>query len=125
MTRLSSASPQFLVDDLAASIGYYTGTLGFEVNIQHADYYASVKRDDAEIHLKAAAKLLEERRLRLENEHIDAYIWVPDIASLHAEFAAAGALILHPPTLQPWGVRDFYVKDIDDYILCFGEQEPA
>ena len=121
---LSPASPQFLVDDLQASIRYYVDVLGFETNIEHQDFYASVVRDQAEIHLKAAPKTAEERKLRLENQHLDAYIWVNAFDELYDEFQSSGAIILYAPQQQPWGVYDFYVKDIDDYILCFGKHAP-
>ncbi len=122
---LGPASPQFLVDDLQASIDYYVKCLGFATNIQHESYYASVVRDNAEIHLKAAPKLAAERELRLNNQHLDAYIWVTDFQSFYNECQRSDALILHPPTQQPWGVTDFYVQDIDGYIICFGDQAAA
>jgi uncharacterized glyoxalase superfamily protein PhnB len=32
-----------------------------------------------------------------------------------------GALITKPLEERPWSARDFYVEDLDGYILCFSE----
>lgn len=125
MPILKSIAPQFLIDDLDRSISYYTSKLGFEERISYGDSYASVARDNAEIHLKVASKLPAERELRRSGEHIDAYIWVQDFTALFGTFQTNGASILYPPKTQPWGVTDFYVQDPDGYILCFGQDGPG
>lgn len=118
---VTSIAPQFLVDDLDAAIAYYRDRLGFELDFCYESFYASVSRDGFAIHLKCAPKTIADRAHRREHEHLDAFIGVLGAASLHAEFQSRGALITRPVEERPWSARDFYVEDLDGYILCFSE----
>jgi catechol 2,3-dioxygenase-like lactoylglutathione lyase family enzyme len=118
---MKSLSPQFLVDDVAASTAFYRDRLGFQIDFVYDDFYASVSRDGCSIHLKEAPKTEEDRRLRKAQEHLDAYVDVEGIETLYSELQAYGAPITKPLESRPWGVKDFYVEDPDGYILCFGE----
>ena len=119
--KLTGISPQFLVDDLARSIEYYGRCLGFDLDFQYQDFYASVSRDGCAIHLKAAPKNEADRAHREQHEHLDAHIAVRNATALHDELRSRGALITRPLEDRPWSCRDFYVQDPDGYILCFSE----
>jgi catechol 2,3-dioxygenase-like lactoylglutathione lyase family enzyme len=123
--RLTAIAPQFLVDDLARSIAYYRRELGFGLDFQYEDFYASVSRDGCAIHLKCAAKTEADRAHRREEEHLDAYIRVSDAAALYGELSTRGARIVRPLEDRPWSCREFYVEDSDGYILCFSEPTGA
>src|SRR2546429_45647 len=105
----------------AASLTFYEQRLGFSRDFVYEDFYASVSRDRAVIHLKCAPKLEAERTHRRSGEHLDAYLAVSGVAELHQEFIARRAPITKPLEQRPWGARDFYVQDPDGYILCFSE----
>jgi catechol 2,3-dioxygenase-like lactoylglutathione lyase family enzyme len=122
---VTSIAPQFLVDDLDAAIAYYRDRLGFELDFCYESFYASVSRDGFAIHLKCSPKTVADRAHRREHEHLDAHIGVLGAASLHAEFQSRGALITTPVQDRPWSARDFYVEDLDGYILCFSEPMAA
>jgi uncharacterized glyoxalase superfamily protein PhnB len=121
-TKLSGIAPQFLVDDLGRSIAYYCRCLDFELDFTYESFYASVSRDNCSIHLKCAPKTEADRSHRKQNEHLDAYIAVSNVAALHNELQTRGALITKPLEERRWSCRDFYVEDPDGYILCFSEQ---
>jgi uncharacterized glyoxalase superfamily protein PhnB len=121
ITKLTGISPQFLVDDLARSIEYYGRRLGFDLDFQYQDFYASVSRDGCAIHLKAAPKNEADRAHRQQNEHLDAYMAVSNAAALYDELRSRGAVVTRPLEDRPWSCRDFYVQDPDGYILCFSE----
>ena len=121
MATIRTAAPQFLVDRLSASLVFYTEQLGFATDFVYEDFYASVTRDGATIHLKCAPKLAAERELRHREEHLDAYLDVQDVGALHEELVARGTTIAKPLETQPWGATDFYVRDLDGYVLCFSE----
>ena len=121
---LTGIAPQFLVDDLRRSIEYYRQQLGFELDFVYEDFYASVSRNGCAIHLKEAAKIEADRSHRKQNEHLDASIAVTNLAALHNELLARGAVITKPLEVRPWSSRDFYVEDPDGYILCFSESRP-
>jgi catechol 2,3-dioxygenase-like lactoylglutathione lyase family enzyme len=117
--RLTSFAPQFLVDDLARSIEYYT-KLGFTFGEPWEGFYAIGFLDGLELHLKEAPKNMEERRYRRDNEHLDAAAGVDGIDVLFAQCVASGVKILKPLAPTEWGSQDFYVEDPDGYIICFG-----
>ncbi len=119
---LTSLAPQFLVDDLSAAITYYRDRLGFETDFVYESFYASVSRDGFSIHLKCAPKTIADRTHRKQNEHLDASIGVLGIEALFDELKSRGANILRPVKDRPWGCKDFYVEDLDGYILCFSER---
>jgi catechol 2,3-dioxygenase-like lactoylglutathione lyase family enzyme len=119
--RLTGISPQFLVDDLGAAIAYYREKLGFGLDFSYESFYAGVSRDGFAIHLKCAPKSPSERARRHQEEHLDAYISVTGVATLHDELRSRGALIIKPLETRPWSCVDFYVEDGDGYILCFSE----
>ena len=41
-----------------------------------------------------------------------------------AELTARGATIVRPPEDQVYGCRDFEVRDLDGYVICFGQDIP-
>jgi catechol 2,3-dioxygenase-like lactoylglutathione lyase family enzyme len=121
LARLTTIAPQFLVDDLDAAIAYYRDRLGFNLDFCYESFYASVSRDGCAIHLKCAPKTVADRQLRKTHEHLDAYIAVAGASRLHDELRSRGARITKPLEERPWAQLDFYVEDLDGYILCFSE----
>jgi len=118
---IKTAAPQFLVSDLRDALTFYKERLGFTTDFVYGDFYASVSRDGAPIHLKCSPKLEEERAHRRSGEHLDAYLEVSGVRELYEELVGRGAPISKPLEKRSWGMIDFYVLDPDGYILCFAE----
>jgi hypothetical protein len=59
-----------------------------------------------------------------KREAIDAYLWVDDVDALYAEFRQQQVDIVMPPTLRIYGMKEIEVRDLDGYVLCFGEDVP-
>ena len=121
-TKITSLAPQFLVDDLSAAIDYYRDRLGFELDFVYESFYASVSRDGFSIHLKCAPKTVANRTHRKQNEHRDTYVGIRGIEALFDELKSKGAHIIRALEERPWGCKDFYVEDLDGYLLCFSEE---
>ena len=121
IAKINRIAPQFLVDDLSKALGYYRDSLGFNVDFIYESFYAGLSRDGASIHLKCAPKTIADRSHRRENDHLDAYIDVSNIDELFADFTSREARVTKGLEDQPWQCRDFWVEDIDGYILCFSE----
>jgi len=83
MASIAAAAPQFLVEKLNDSLTFYEQRLGFSRDFVYEDFYASVSRDRAVIHLKCAPKLAAERAHRRSGEHLDAYLVVSGVGELH------------------------------------------
>ena len=122
--RVTSFAPQFLVDVLERSIGYYE-KLGFTFGEPWEGFYAIGHLDGLELHLKEAPENQDERRHRRDNEHLDAAAGVDGIEAFFRQCVANGATILKPLAPTAWGTMDFYVEDPDVYIICFGGRPTA
>lgn len=121
MASISNAAPQFLVRRLGDALAFYEQRLGFRCDFVYEDFYASVSRDGATIHLECAPGLEEERAHRRAGEHLDAYLSVSGVREIHDELVRRGAAVTRPLQERPRGTIDFHVEDPDGYILCFSE----
>lgn len=117
--RVTSFAPQFLVDDLERSIGFYE-KLGFTFGEPWDGFYAIGRLDGLELHLKEAPRNADDRQYRRDNEHLDAAAGVDGIEAFFQRCVANGVIISKPLVPTPWGTKDFYVEDPDGYIICFG-----
>jgi uncharacterized glyoxalase superfamily protein PhnB len=122
VAEITCLVPPFLVDDLSEAVAYYGDRLGFDTDFIYESFYASVSRDGFSIHLKCAPKILADRAHRKENEHLDAFVGVRGIETLYEEFTSKGANVIRSLDERPWGCKDFYVEDLDGYLLCFSEE---
>ena len=55
----------------------------------------------------------------------DAYFWCDGVDDLYARATDAEAEVLLPPTIQPYGLTEFQVRDFDGRVLTFGAPAPA
>ena len=122
--RVTSLAPQFLVDDLTRSIGYYE-KLGFTFGDPWEGFYAIGYVNGLELHLKEGPKSAAERQYRREHEHLDAAAGVDGIEAFYEQCVANGITIIKPITATEWGTKDFYVEDPDGYIISFGGRPAA
>jgi predicted enzyme related to lactoylglutathione lyase len=49
--------------------------------------------------------------------HPDVSIEVDDLDAVHERAVASGAEIVYPPTIEPWGVRRFFVRDPNGAVI--------
>lgn len=119
--KLIAITPQFLVLDLEAACAFYVEKLGFRVAFIHGDFYAGVERDGIAIHLKLSDTPDPGRQVKQDEEHLDVYITVEDVAALYAEYQNRGVVFAQPLETKPWGMREFVVWDNSGFILYFGQ----
>ena len=122
--NLVSISPFFIVKDLRASVAYYVDRLGFELDFEgpaDGPYYASVKRDEIAIMLKAIAPgvLPCPNHTRHEWARWDAYIYTLDPDTLFNEFKERGVSFVKELSFIDQGLWGFEVTDADGYVLAF------
>ena len=120
---LVAAYPQLFVFDIRASCDYYARVLGFEMSFVHGDppFYGQVRRDAIRLNLRYVCDPVLEGEMRERESLLSAYIEVSGVTELYEEFKAAGAEFQQHLRKQPWGVRDFVVRDADGNLLLFGE----
>src|SRR5213082_3355067 len=110
--ELGGITPIFCVRDLRASIDYYVRVLGFDLNWDYGDGFASVKRGRCEIFVTTAAQ---------GNSPAWAWVGVDDAEALHRELLARGAKIRHAPTNYSWAY-EMQVEDLDGNVLRLGSE---
>ena len=125
MTRptISSVSPFFIVNDVAAAFAFYRDKLGFEVTYQVPGedvFFGIVRRDGAMIMFKAVEVGPLPNSQRDPAARWDAYLNVPDPDALAAEFASRGVAFSVPLKDTDDGLRGFELKDLDGHVLFFG-----
>lgn len=130
MSRASwRASPVLGVQNVRQAAEYYRDVLGFSLDPvdgvfqptedEPGGVYAIVKRDGVWIHFQIRrGGRLEGKRQPLER---DVYLYVDELDALYSDVQHRGAVIIQPPRISPYGLREFVIEDLNGYRLTFGE----
>jgi uncharacterized glyoxalase superfamily protein PhnB len=121
-------SPYFFVQDIVRAAEYYRDKLGFRFDRYWGEppCFVMVRRDRIQFMLRSGAFGGRPQPNReLDSDSWDAYVYVRDADALHAELSARKAEIIRPPEDQPYDCRDFEVRDLDGYVICFGQDLSA
>jgi uncharacterized glyoxalase superfamily protein PhnB len=119
-----SAEPQLFVTDIKRSCEYFCEKLGFSIAFRYGEppYYAQVRRDAALLNLRCVERPVIEPRVRDREELLSASLTVAtadEIKLLFVEFQSAGVAFHQTLKKQPWGARNFLVKDPDGNLVLF------
>lgn len=111
------------VRDVERSVDFYANTLGFERRfVSDDEAFAIVVHGEAALHFLRAD---DEAALNATANHISIYLWVRDVDALYAQLKpnldALEEGRVRAPFDQPYGMREFHVKDPDGALLFFGE----
>jgi uncharacterized glyoxalase superfamily protein PhnB len=122
--RIVSAEPQLLVTDIKRSCKFFQEKLGFSLVFSYGDppYYAQIRRDAARLNLRCVEGPVIESAVRDREELLSASMTVAtadEIKLLFLEFQSAGVAFSQTLKKQPWGARNFIVKDPDGNLLLF------
>jgi catechol 2,3-dioxygenase-like lactoylglutathione lyase family enzyme len=118
------AEPQLFVTDIKRSCEFFCEKLGFSLVFSYGKppYYAQVGRDAARLNLRCVERPAIESTVRDRGELLSVSMTVatPDeIKLLFLEFQSAGVVFHQTLKKQPWGARNFIVKDPDANLLLF------
>ena len=125
--QFQSINPYFVVNDVFASAEHYRDVFGFHFDQFWLEppQFVMVMRDGIQIMLHQPVEKAGEPRVHTNSKVIpfayDAYIYVRDVDSLYNELSERGANTLGEPELLPHACKEFRAKDLDGYVLCFGE----
>jgi uncharacterized glyoxalase superfamily protein PhnB len=81
-----------------------------------------VKRDDARLNLRCVDRPVIDAELRDREELLSAALTVAsaeEIKQLFLEIQAAGVPFFQTLKRQPWGAKNFIIKDIDGNLILF------
>jgi uncharacterized glyoxalase superfamily protein PhnB len=127
MPRVTGIAPFFLVADVTKAAEFYRDRLGFKIIgyfFEEPPVFAMVGRDDKIIMLSLMEGGRDGSNRVHKEEAVDAYLWTDDVDALHADFCRNGVEIVMPPTLRVYGMKELEIRDLDGYVLCFGEDVP-
>ena len=122
--RLARAVPVIFVADVRTSAEFFRDTLGFSIDFLHGDppFYAAVSRDGACIHIKFVHHPVLAVGAEDDADFINAFVEVDNLDALYMEYVEAGAIFRQTPRTEPWGGRDFTVRDPDGNAVCFASR---
>ena len=111
------------VRDVEASVQFYADTLGFERRFVSDDKsFAIVVHGDAALHF---LRTDDDASLNATANHISVYLWVKGVDELYQAYRPKLDKLdegrVRAPFTQPYGMREFHVKDPDGCLLFFGE----
>lgn len=107
------------VKDLAKSVDFYKGKLGFETIWHDGVGWHCLGRQGFEIMLGECSD--DRSAFELNNHSYFAYINLEGVDDLHNELASKGVDITHQLASKPWGQREFGITTIDGHRIMFGE----
>ena len=118
------AEPQLLVTNIKRSCQFFREKLGFSLVFSYGDppYYAQMSRDAARLNLRCVEGHLIESTVRDREELLSVSMTVAtadELKLLFLEFQSAGVAFHQTLKKQPWGARNFIVKDPDGNLLLF------
>jgi catechol 2,3-dioxygenase-like lactoylglutathione lyase family enzyme len=121
---ISGTAAQLFVADIKASCDFFTQKLGFSVVFVHGEppFYAQVKRDYGVLNLRHMDRPVVDPALRDRESLLSADMGVnthEEIKQLFLEFQAKGVTFFQTLRKQPWGAKNFIVKDLDGNLLLF------
>ncbi len=119
-----AAEPELFVADIKSSCDFFTGKLGFAIAFTYGEppFYAQVKRDAARLNLKCVDRPVIDPELRDREQLLSAALIVEtaeEIKALFLEFEAAGVAFFQTLRREPWGAKNFIIKDPDGNLLLF------
>ena len=121
---ITAAEPQLFVADVSASCEFFTQKLGFKIAFVYGDppFFGQVTRDGARLNLRCVGAPIIDTALKDREGLLSATMTVEsvgEIKQLFLEFQAMGVQFYQALKKQPWGARNFIVRDPDGNLLLF------
>ncbi len=122
MAQITQITPFVMTHDLGKSLSFYCDVLSFDCSFRQ-DTYEFIKADPV-----GALRIVEvEPDCEIGEQMI--YIDCDDVDAVYRKLQPALALLpgdhLRAPFDQPYGMREFHVKDPDNCLLMFGMDMPS
>jgi len=121
---ITAVAAELFVSDIQKSCDFFTQKLGFTVVYVYGEppFYGQVKRDAARLNLKCMDRPVIDPELREREQLLSADMGVDTadaIKQLYLEFQQAGVEFQQTLMRQPWGAKNFVVRDPDGNLLLF------
>jgi catechol 2,3-dioxygenase-like lactoylglutathione lyase family enzyme len=113
---------QLRTTDLAASIRFYTETLGLALVFQYQDFYAGIRAGSQVFHLKLVDHTDPSVAYVDQGDHFHLYLEVDSATEVAQALAGKGVPLVKPLTDTPWGTRELAIKDDQGHTLYLGQR---
>jgi catechol 2,3-dioxygenase-like lactoylglutathione lyase family enzyme len=111
LTSIGPPVPELPVADVERAQQHYRDSLGFEIGwLTEGKEIGAVSRDRAVIFF---------RKKDLPFDPTVHWSFVEDIDATYRELQSLGANITDPLEMEPWGIRQFTVQDLDGNLFYF------
>jgi catechol 2,3-dioxygenase-like lactoylglutathione lyase family enzyme len=120
--RFTAAIAQLRTTDLAASIRFYTETLGLELAFTYGDFYAGIRAGAQVFHLKRVDAPDPSIPFVAAGEHFHLYLDTDDATGTAAALQARGVPLVMPLDDTAWGTREFVIRDDQGHTIYIGEK---
>ncbi len=118
------SAPVLLVSDVIASANYYRDRVGFSYQRFWGDppCFCILQRDNFHLMLSQVedSKSIVPHH-RVVNNLWNVYFWVEEVDTFYRELKERGAIIDYELCEQPYGCREFGIRDPDGYDIAFGQ----
>jgi uncharacterized glyoxalase superfamily protein PhnB len=128
MTTFRSLTPNLVVADMERSVAFYRDVIGLEVIRTVPDQapfdFAWMQRGGVDVFLNAIEAVRKESPALAERPlggSLTLYFVVEGVDALFASIRDRATVVM-TPTTQPYGMREFAVKDPDGYYLTFAQE---
>ena len=119
MSKIIRTRYVLAVQNLEASIQFYTRQMGFKILFQFPGW-CYLSRDAFVVMLGECAD--EPPASALGDHSYMAYVLVEDIESLHQEYQEKKVKIRKRLRTEEWGMKEFAVQTPDGHRIMFGEE---
>lgn len=125
-SQLLRGAPYFPVADVTKTGAYYHDVFGFQLEYAGGDppEFAVYSRDGCPIMLRRIPEPSRIQPNEAQGGTWDVFYWVTDLQALYDELQGRGAVFVYGPTVQPYGMKEFAVRDPHGYVLGFGQVWP-
>jgi uncharacterized glyoxalase superfamily protein PhnB len=122
--RLTAQASVLVTTDFDAAMAYWRDRLGFEPYALYGEphTFGILRRDDCRVMI--GQRTTDQPIIpiwKIRDGLWNAYFWVSDVDALFHEISARGAVIDYDLCDQPYGVREFGVRDPDNHDIGFGQ----
>lgn len=111
---------ELFVDDMTASINFYSRVLGFEIGKRQPDKYTPMTNGNSMLSLNLRANLPDDHPVQARagerlGRGVEFVLEVNDIEAMYEQILSTNWPMSSKLQCQPWGLTDFRIVDPDGY----------
>lgn len=103
--------PELPVADVERAQRHYRDAMSFDIQwLDPTKEIGAVSRDNLAVFFRKTARPFQ---------HAVNWVHTEDLDASYAELKSSGAIVLGAPKIEPWGLRQFAVQDLDGNLFYF------